>query len=69
MIDLEASIDRIAEETGFSGVVRVDQGDDVEFVKANGSPIEVSRSRTQWIRDPGPPVGQIVLHLDEFIGW
>ncbi len=30
------SIDRIAAETGFSGVVRVDRGDDVEFVNAYG---------------------------------
>jgi CubicO group peptidase (beta-lactamase class C family) len=36
MTDLEGTIDRIAEETGFSGGVRVDQGDDVEFLKAYG---------------------------------
>jgi CubicO group peptidase (beta-lactamase class C family) len=33
---LDHSIDRIAAETGFSGVVRVDRGDDVEFVNAYG---------------------------------
>jgi CubicO group peptidase (beta-lactamase class C family) len=33
---LDHSIDRIAAETGFSGVVRVDRGDEVEFVKAYG---------------------------------
>jgi hypothetical protein len=34
MNDLEVSVDRIASETAFSGVVRVDRGDDIEFVKA-----------------------------------
>jgi CubicO group peptidase (beta-lactamase class C family) len=33
---LDHSIDRIAAETRFSGVVRVDRGDEVEFVKAYG---------------------------------
>ena len=33
---LEGSVDRIAAETAFSGVVRVDRGDEVEFVKAYG---------------------------------
>ena len=36
MNDLEGSVDRIAAETAFSGVVRVDRGDEVEFVKAYG---------------------------------
>jgi CubicO group peptidase (beta-lactamase class C family) len=36
MNDLEVSVDRIAAETAFSGVVRVDRGDEVEFVKAYG---------------------------------
>ena len=36
MKDLEGSIDRIASETGFSGVVRVDRGGQVELVKAYG---------------------------------
>ena len=36
MKDLEGSIDRIASETGFSGVVRVDRGGEVELVKAYG---------------------------------
>ena len=36
MSRLEDSIDRIAAETGFSGVVRVDRGDDVELAKAYG---------------------------------
>lgn len=36
MSDLEGSIDRIAAETAFSGVVRVDRGDEVEFVRAYG---------------------------------
>jgi CubicO group peptidase (beta-lactamase class C family) len=36
MHDLEGPIDRIAAETGFSGVVRVDRGYGVEFVKAYG---------------------------------
>jgi CubicO group peptidase (beta-lactamase class C family) len=35
--DLEESIDAIATETGFSGAVRVDRGDDVLLVKAYGS--------------------------------
>ena len=33
---LEGSVDRIAAETAFSGVVRIDRGDEVEFVKAYG---------------------------------
>jgi len=33
---LEASVDRVAAETGFSGVVRVDRGDDVQLAKAYG---------------------------------
>ena len=33
---MDHSIDRIAAETGFSGVVRVDRGDEVEFVNAYG---------------------------------
>jgi CubicO group peptidase (beta-lactamase class C family) len=33
---LQDSVDRIAAETAFSGVVRVDRGDEVEFVKAYG---------------------------------
>ena len=33
---LEESVDRIAVETKFSGVVRVDRGDDVQLVKAYG---------------------------------
>jgi CubicO group peptidase (beta-lactamase class C family) len=36
MSRLEDSVDGIAAETGFSGVVRVDRGDDVELVKAYG---------------------------------
>jgi CubicO group peptidase (beta-lactamase class C family) len=36
MNDLEGSVDRIAAETSFSGVVRIDRGDEVELVKAYG---------------------------------
>ena len=36
MRDLEGSIDTIAAETGFSGVMRVDRGDEVALVKAYG---------------------------------
>ena len=36
MRDLDGSIDTIAAETGFSGVVRVDRGGEVELVKAYG---------------------------------
>lgn len=36
MTPIEESIDQIASEKGFSGVVRVDRGDDVEFAKAYG---------------------------------
>jgi CubicO group peptidase (beta-lactamase class C family) len=36
MTDLEGTVDRIASETGFSGVVRVDRGDDVLVAKAYG---------------------------------
>jgi CubicO group peptidase (beta-lactamase class C family) len=36
MNDLEESVDRVAAETGFSGVVRVDRGDDAELAKAYG---------------------------------
>jgi CubicO group peptidase (beta-lactamase class C family) len=36
MRDLEGSIDTIAAETRFSGVVRVDRGDEVVFAKAYG---------------------------------
>jgi CubicO group peptidase (beta-lactamase class C family) len=37
MADLAGSIDRIAEETRFSGVVRVDRGDEPELLRAYGS--------------------------------
>ena len=33
---MEDSVDRIAAETAFSGVVRVDRGDEIEFAKAYG---------------------------------
>jgi CubicO group peptidase (beta-lactamase class C family) len=36
MNDLEESVDRVAAETGFSGVVRVDRGDGAQLVKAYG---------------------------------
>ena len=36
MNSLEASVDRITGETGFSGVVRFDRGDEIELVKAYG---------------------------------
>jgi CubicO group peptidase (beta-lactamase class C family) len=36
MESLQEQVDRIASETGFSGVVRVDRGDDIEFAKAYG---------------------------------
>lgn len=36
MDDLAASVDRVARETSFSGVVRVDRGDDVLLAKAYG---------------------------------
>ena len=36
MGNLEESVDRIAAETGFSGVVRVDRGDDIQVAKAYG---------------------------------
>ena len=36
MDTLENDIDRIAMETGFSGVVRVDRGDSIEIAKAYG---------------------------------
>jgi CubicO group peptidase (beta-lactamase class C family) len=36
MNDLEGSVNRIAAETAFSGVVRVDRGGGIEFVKAYG---------------------------------
>ena len=36
MNDLEGSVDRVAAETAFSGVVRIDRGGEVEFVKAYG---------------------------------
>ena len=36
METLENEIDRVAAETEFSGVVRVDRGDDIEFAKAYG---------------------------------
>ena len=36
MNSLEASVDRITGETGFSGVVRLDRGDEIELVKAYG---------------------------------
>ena len=36
MSGLQDSVDRIAAEAAFSGVVRVDRGDEVEFVKAYG---------------------------------
>ena len=37
MEDLEESVDRVAAETRFSGVVRVDKGGRVEFAKAYGA--------------------------------
>jgi CubicO group peptidase (beta-lactamase class C family) len=36
MSGLEGSVDRIAAETGFSGVVRVDRSDEVQLVRAYG---------------------------------
>ena len=33
---MQDSVDRIAAETAFSGIVRVDRGDEIEFVKAYG---------------------------------
>jgi CubicO group peptidase (beta-lactamase class C family) len=36
MNDLERSVDRIASQTGFSGVVRLDRGDDILLAKAYG---------------------------------
>jgi CubicO group peptidase (beta-lactamase class C family) len=36
MHDLEKSVGRVAAETGFSGVVRVDRGDGIELAKAYG---------------------------------
>jgi CubicO group peptidase (beta-lactamase class C family) len=36
MDDLEESVDRVAAESGFSGVVRVDRGDGAELAKAYG---------------------------------
>lgn len=36
MLTLDDEIDQLAEETGFSGVVRVDRGDDLELAKAYG---------------------------------
>jgi CubicO group peptidase (beta-lactamase class C family) len=36
MSSLEDSVDRLASETGFSGVVRVDRGDEVQLAKAYG---------------------------------
>lgn len=36
MDNLEGSVDRIAAQTAFSGVVRVDRGDDVQLAKAYG---------------------------------
>ena len=36
MPDLGAELDRLAEKTGFSGVVRVDRGEACEFVRAYG---------------------------------
>jgi CubicO group peptidase (beta-lactamase class C family) len=36
MDHLEGSVDRVAAETGFSGVVRVDRADDVQLAKAYG---------------------------------
>ena len=36
MSGLEDSVDRIAAETGFAGVVRVDRGDDIQLAKAYG---------------------------------
>ena len=36
MDHLEGSVDRVAAETAFSGVVRVDRGDGVQLAKAYG---------------------------------
>jgi len=36
MSDLERAVDRIASQTAFSGVVRVDRGDDVQLARAYG---------------------------------
>lgn len=36
MNPLEASVDRLAADSGFSGVVRVDHGDDIQLAKAYG---------------------------------
>ena len=36
MKDMEATVERIASQTAFSGVVRVDRGGEVELAKAYG---------------------------------
>ena len=36
MSDLEGELDALASETGFSGVVRIDQGDGIELARAYG---------------------------------
>jgi CubicO group peptidase (beta-lactamase class C family) len=36
MLDLETELDALAAETAFSGVVRVDRGDDLVVAKAYG---------------------------------
>ena len=43
--DIESSVDRIARETRFSDVVRVDRGDDVLFCKPY---LAVLRSEGEW---------------------
>jgi hypothetical protein len=44
MNDLEESVDRVAAESGFSGVVRVDRGDGAELAKADGLAIAATGS-------------------------
>jgi hypothetical protein len=53
MSGLEASIDRIAAETRFSGVVWVDRGGDVQLAKAYGLAHRGHGSRCSALRCAG----------------
>jgi hypothetical protein len=58
MNDLEGSVDRIAAETAFSGVVRIDRGYEVEFIKAYGFAHrgwEIPNESTRVSRSPAGP--------------
>ena len=52
-MSLEGELDALAAETGFSGVVRVDRGGEVELARAYGLAHRATGSRTSPTRGSG----------------